>query len=313
MMKRAETRIGAIALCLSLLALSPLVAEKEYKLSESLQTAAAEIAEKLPANTKVVVVGITCEDAVAGEILAEDLTYELLQTGKLIMVDRSNIDLIRKELDFQMSGDVSDESSQRLGSMLGAEILITGSFEKRGNNYRFSLKAVRIETAQIQYITRLNVDSNAETETLFNRKTGSDKAVEVAAAGAKTAIGFTGRFLAMCVNPLLGVGSLAQGDTDGMRRVVFWELAGVGSMIYGSQKIDTDEDKGTFWTTAGVVMFSGAVVYSWIRPWVYNRSPSTARTLDRLNIQPVFAQESGSRPSGALTPSGFRAGYTLTY
>jgi hypothetical protein len=291
--------------------LVPLAAEKEYKLSDALTQVAEELTVKLPVNSKVVVVGITCDDPVVGEVLAEDLTYELMQTGKVIMVDRTNIDLIRKELAFQLSGEVSDDSSQRIGAMLGAETLVTGSFEKRGNNYRFSLKAVHIETAEIQYFTRLSVDSNTETESLYNRKTGSEKAVEVATNGAKKAIGFTGRLLAMSVNPFFGIGSFIQGDTTGGKRVAFWEVAGIGSLIYGSNKMDTDSEKGAFWTAAGGLMFGGAAIYSWVRPWIYNRDPALTHVIDNFRVVPVIASSSPSDTTQSLV--GFRAVYSLTY
>ena len=58
--------------------------------------------------------------------MIDGLTLELLELGSLRIVDRENIAKVRAELSFQMSGDVSDDSAQRLGAMLGAETLVTG-------------------------------------------------------------------------------------------------------------------------------------------------------------------------------------------
>jgi len=43
------------------------------------------------------------------------------------VVDRQQLDLIRAELNFQMSGEVSDESAQSIGQMLGVQSIMSGT------------------------------------------------------------------------------------------------------------------------------------------------------------------------------------------
>jgi len=64
------------------------------------------------------------------------------------------LDIIRAEQNFQMSGEVSEESAISIGQMLGANIVITGSITGTGTNQRLSIKALDVKTAQIVTMVR---------------------------------------------------------------------------------------------------------------------------------------------------------------
>lgn len=266
----------------------PAFAQKEYRLSEAITEMASGMSARLPESSMVVVFDIRADSKAAQDILVDDLTYAILQTEKLIVVDRQNIDKIRSELSFQLSGDVSDESAQRLGAMLGAQTLITGTFDLINNRYRFSVKAVKIETSEIQYMATLQVRSDGETEALFGR--GSTPRAPAPSASAsvgkavRTVADFTGRAFCMAINPFFGIGSYIQGDSAGGGTVMFWELVGMGAMAYGAYRQDNDEPNGELIFGAGGFALGGAIVYSWVRPWVYNRAPRVAEVTDSVRL-----------------------------
>jgi hypothetical protein len=51
------------------------------------------------------------------------------------MVDQQRLNAIRAELDFQMSGEVDDDTAQELGRMAGAQIIVRRGFQ----DWRFVL------------------------------------------------------------------------------------------------------------------------------------------------------------------------------
>jgi TolB-like protein len=67
-----------------------------------------------------------------------------------VVVDRRELDLIRQEERFQMSGEVSDESMQSIGKKLGAQIIVSGSLNAMGGAYRFRMRALNVETAVVE-------------------------------------------------------------------------------------------------------------------------------------------------------------------
>ncbi|MDR0722035.1 MAG: tetratricopeptide repeat protein [Treponema sp.] len=67
---------------------------------------------------------------------------------RLVVIERSNLEILRDEQNFQMSGEVSDESAASLGKFIGAPALITGSLtDIGGGSYRFRFNAIDVETA----------------------------------------------------------------------------------------------------------------------------------------------------------------------
>ncbi len=291
-------KILAIAL-LAAFVWAPLGAEKTYPLDKALSAAAKGISERLPKGTKAVVVDMRTESENASECVAEDLTLRLFETGKLVMVDRQSIDKIRNELSFQTSGDVSDESAQRLGAMLGAETLITGSFERLNGDYRLTVKAVKVETAEIQYLSNLSVKSDADTEALFGRDTAgaaaAKKVMSSSVTAAKSVAGFSGRLACSIVNPLVGIGSFMQGDVKGGSRIAFWEVVGAGALSYGGYRESNGESNGGLIAGTGGFILGAAVVYSIVRPWIYNRDPKVSEVFDNVNISYSIHRERDER------------------
>jgi hypothetical protein len=87
----------------------------------------------------------------------EELSALLVNNRSLVVVERNQLNIIRQEEDLQMSGEVSDETAQRIGHKLGAQTIISGSFVQIGSQYRMRIRAISVETAQVQAITTILV------------------------------------------------------------------------------------------------------------------------------------------------------------
>jgi hypothetical protein len=73
------------------------------------------------------------------------------------LADRNALNAIRTEQNFQLSGEVSDESAVSIGNMLGANIVITGTLTGTGNMQRLTIKALDVKTAQILSMARVGI------------------------------------------------------------------------------------------------------------------------------------------------------------
>ncbi|MDR1074014.1 MAG: hypothetical protein LBL45_10130 [Treponema sp.] len=62
-------------------------------------------------------------------------------------MERSKLELLRNEVDFQMSGEVDDESMVSLGKFLGAHVIVTGRLTDMGGAYRCRFNAIDVQTA----------------------------------------------------------------------------------------------------------------------------------------------------------------------
>jgi hypothetical protein len=119
----------------------------------SLEAAAREAAvrmdARLPAKTEIALVSVGSSSAQLSEYIINQLEASVVDSGKLVVVDRANLDKIRKEQGLQTSGEVSDESAKAIGKLLGAGAIVTGSFTDLGEVYHLVLKAINMETGAV--------------------------------------------------------------------------------------------------------------------------------------------------------------------
>jgi TolB-like protein len=94
----------------------------------------------------------------------DELTTNLVKSKRLTVIDRKELDLIKSEMDFQMSGEVSDESMQSIGKKLGAQSIVSGSLTKIGNTYRIVIRVLNVQSAtiEVQYRTDITDDDRVE-------------------------------------------------------------------------------------------------------------------------------------------------------
>ncbi|MDR1626438.1 MAG: hypothetical protein LBT33_07840, partial [Spirochaetia bacterium] len=68
-------------------------------------------------------------------------------SGKFVMVDRRNLDLIRGEIFYQASGEVSGESARAIGRQYGPQTIVYGRLAAMGGEYRLTAYASDVEKA----------------------------------------------------------------------------------------------------------------------------------------------------------------------
>jgi hypothetical protein len=108
----------------------------------------------LPDNSRIAVISVSSNNRDLSALVVDELEFNLVSAQRFTIVDRQTLNAIRSEQNFQMSGDVSDESAVSIGKLLGANIVITGSIIGTDTNQRLSLKALNVQTAQIITMVR---------------------------------------------------------------------------------------------------------------------------------------------------------------
>jgi TolB-like protein len=105
------------------------------------------ISKNIPENSIVAIINISSEDIKTSKYVIEELTLLFVNSRKYDVVDRKSLDIIRDEQNFQMAGEVDDNSIISIGHILGAGVVITGSIDEEGNRLR--LKVLEVQTARI--------------------------------------------------------------------------------------------------------------------------------------------------------------------
>jgi hypothetical protein len=133
----------------------------------AIREAAAQMEAKIPAKTMVALVSVASPSTAFSTQVLTRLESAIVSSGKLVVVDRANLDKVREEQGFQLSGEVDDESAKSIGKLLGAGAIVTGSLVDLGDVYSLTLKAINIETATVAVSYLADLAKSVRVETLL--------------------------------------------------------------------------------------------------------------------------------------------------
>ena len=135
-----------------------------FRIEEAVKSAAGNISDRLPGGSKIAIINISAADPDDAEFVIEELSTELVKISKedekkeeYTIFDRGTTSLaaIRAEQDFQLSGDVDDDTIIGIGRFLGANVVITGSITGANEFRRLRVKALDVKTARLLIQTNL--------------------------------------------------------------------------------------------------------------------------------------------------------------
>ncbi len=280
------------------------------ELQEALKETAEQFSSSLRAKSVVAIIGIYSGNAELSDFMMDELTLHFIKLRKLTIADRANLEAIKKEMNFQLSGEVGDETMQQLGAKVGAETVIQGMLKQYGGIYTLTIRALNVKTAAISDMYRMDVELGQKESNILGMKYKK--------GGRKSVKGVKGKSINVHMvgfqNMLFGLGSYMQGHYgDGAFLTVTHGLAwiflfsGIGilskrvsphSHIRDYEKLE--KDSNGYWirdieTSAykrdlekyeslsgtggallglGVVIEIVAIIYGAARPAYYDDSPS---------------------------------------
>jgi hypothetical protein len=127
---------------------APRPAANDGTLVDALYRAGDTLSNTLPETGTIAILSVSSRDREMSEFVVDELAYVLVNNTYRI-VDRRSLEAIRTEQNFQLSGEVDDESAVSIGKLLGATVVITGSISGTDSMRRLRLKALDVQTAQI--------------------------------------------------------------------------------------------------------------------------------------------------------------------
>lgn len=114
----------------------------------ALEKAAEQALKNIPQKSTIAIVYITALDKSTTEYIAGELEFIWVNRG-YFLTDRSQLDKLRQEQNFQMSGEVDDATAVSIGKFAGADIIVAGKVDGEWNLRRLRLRALNTQTAQV--------------------------------------------------------------------------------------------------------------------------------------------------------------------
>lgn len=127
------------------------------ELDRAIREASDYLNKNVPARSKLVILNVKSDYPPLSEYIIDVLTGNVVNDRFFTAVDRANLALIQQEMDFQLSGEVSDESAQSIGQKLGAQTIVSGSITVFGNLWRLTVRALGVEGATVQGMFNRNI------------------------------------------------------------------------------------------------------------------------------------------------------------
>jgi TolB-like protein len=115
---------------------------------------------RLPSGSRVSLINSSVNNIDYSDFILERLSSHLVNSNNFTVVARKELDPIKMEQQFQLSGDVSDETMASIGKFLGAEYTINCSVNTRNNVVNLWIRAINVETAVKQAEQYFDVNSN---------------------------------------------------------------------------------------------------------------------------------------------------------
>jgi hypothetical protein len=171
-------------------------------LDEAVADAAGWLAARLPDGAKTAIIAFDAETSALSDYVFGELWNRFEETGKFVMLDRGNLERVRTELNYQMSGEVNDDSARSIGQQYGAEVIVYGRMTRMGNERRMTVYATDVEKA-VSSQRALNVRPGERLAALLE----TDLDGEIDRAVEELARKITGK-------TTVAVGRIAYGDTQ---------------------------------------------------------------------------------------------------
>jgi TolB-like protein len=160
------------------------------ELDVAIRAASDYLNERIPAGSKIVILNVQSGSEALSSYIIDELIANAVNDGIFEVVDRQQLDLIRAEQNFQWAGEVDDNLALEVGKFFGAQSIVSGALSALGNRNRLTVRALEVQTAQVQGQFNRNIDASATITDLMRSGSGSGGAATAAggrASGGNTA------------------------------------------------------------------------------------------------------------------------------
>jgi len=275
-------------------ALSVFGQSKEISFDVAIHNAAQQIQDGLKKGSTIVVYQFQSDNPRLSDYVLKEIFDKLVNSHKLIVLDRNAQEVVNAELDFQFkksAGMISDESLASLTKRIGAEAIVTGSLDDTGNDYRFRIRVIGTET--IAAVISYTVSVNKNDKRIAGFSSRQPNTAEKIGTGA--------------LNILLGLGSYLGGDISGGITITAGYVVAAGLVVIDAVFLDWDSPMVGVPATAGVAVAGLSIVYGFVRPFIYNYSPQMAVIMDNTKLKIVQTQDNGN------TAFAFQLSYSVKF
>jgi len=149
-------------------------AQENMTLDNAIMDSVNFFSSRLQKGSTVAVTNFEAETKELSNFIIQELLVAFANTGNVRVVERSRLEILEAELDFNISGSVSDATAQRIGRRIGAQIIFSGSISQYRDMYRMRVQAIVVETAEVIGTRTINIKYDPTLTGLLGKINPSD-------------------------------------------------------------------------------------------------------------------------------------------
>jgi TolB-like protein len=134
-------------------------AYQDAELDNNIRVVSDYLNKTLTTGSKLLILNISSSYPELSSYIIDGLIENIVNDHIFGVVDRKQLNDIQKEMKFQLSGAVDDDTAQAVGHKVGAQIIVSGTVAKIGDFFRLSIHAIGIESSEIIAQINRNIPS----------------------------------------------------------------------------------------------------------------------------------------------------------
>ena len=147
---------------------SPSVSSPD-ELDWAIRSASDYLNDSIPEGSKIAILNMQSESVDLSDYIIDALITNAVNDRIFTVLDRQQLDIIREEQSIQLSGEVADEDVLPIGRFYGAQTIVSGKISQIGNGYRMTIRALAVQTSQVQAQFNKNIAAGKTITYLMNR------------------------------------------------------------------------------------------------------------------------------------------------
>jgi len=279
-----------IAFMLLIITGNIIYAQSQVTLDRAIQNFGKDIEDAFEQSVSVAILNFDSKSETFSNYMIQELMTVLQKGKKVTLVEREKLEVVLKEQNLHISGYVSDSTAQGIGKLTGAEYIITGSINDIGKYYRIRFRTIEVVSGDIQVLSAENVQKDKRIAFIMGE-------------AQKERNDWAGSLGYGALNLVLGLGSYLQGDTKGGRIITAGYVMSLGCIIWELAGINYNDPMAGIPGTIGIGLAGATTIFSFVKPFFFNKSDRLSAILNKVNIVPVSSKEYGD---GMLLSYTFR-------
>lgn len=137
-------------------------------LDETLVQVSKDIAARCEKREVIAILDFAADAEEMSAYISSQLTAMIFEHSTLQVVTRQHMDKVEKELDFHISGAVSDSTALSICERLGAHAIVFGALDELDNKYLLQVKMLSVATGSYALFKKYEVARSSRTEQLLH-------------------------------------------------------------------------------------------------------------------------------------------------